>query len=189
MPVKGIPKSFIEALFTSACLRAALRRMIHLRAIPDGLKPQECKRNVGQSKPPIPYIPEEDVIQATLDGSANALKLILSHKMEVHAPVWSKTHEQFLVHVQQALDASRQKGLITTFENDKANEALANYAREDLNPPKANAAQKATKTSTCATEAVAPIINQLFQLYSNLLVEEAQQPWNKVIGEKIDCEC
>ena len=39
------------------------------------------------------------------------LKLILPHKVELHVPIWSKgTPKQFLVHVQQALDAIRQKG-------------------------------------------------------------------------------
>ncbi len=37
---------------------------------------------------------------------------MLPHKVELHVPVWLKgTPKQFLVHVQQALDAIRQKGL------------------------------------------------------------------------------
>ena len=40
------------------------------------------------------------------------MKLTLPHKVELRIPVWSKgTPEQFLVHVQSALDAIRQKGL------------------------------------------------------------------------------
>ena len=67
---------------------------------------------MGRSKPPILYIPKKDVIQEAVDSSANTLKLTLPHKVELRVPVWSKgTPEQFLVHVQAALDTIRQKGL------------------------------------------------------------------------------
>ena len=83
-----------------------------MKVAPEGLKPQECERNVGRSKPPIPYIPEKDVIQEAVDSGANTLKLTLPHKVELCVPVWSKgTPEQLVVLVQQALDAIRQKGL------------------------------------------------------------------------------
>ena len=86
--------------------------MSHAKVVPEGLKPQECERNSGRSEPPIPYIPEKDVLQEAVDSSANTLKLTLPHKVELHVPVWSKgTPEQFLVHIQSALDAIRQKGL------------------------------------------------------------------------------
>ncbi len=80
---------------------------------------------------------------------------MLPHKVELHVPVWSKgTSEQFLVHVQQALDAIRQKGLQTALEKaikDKeectkalveANEALANYKGRDENPPRKESGAK-----------------------------------------------
>ena len=45
------------------------------------------------------------------------LKLILPHKVDLHVPVWLKgTTEQFLVHIQQAFNAIRQKVLQTTLE-------------------------------------------------------------------------
>jgi hypothetical protein len=85
--------------------------MSHAKVATEGLKPQECESNTGRSKPPIPYIPEKDVIQEAVDSSANMLKLTLRHKVELRIPVWSKgTPEQFLVHVQQALNVIRQKG-------------------------------------------------------------------------------
>ena len=95
---------------------------------------------MGRSKPPIPYIPKKDVIQEAINSSANMLKLTLPHKGELLVPVWSKgTPEQFVVHVQQALDAIGQKGLLTAYEKagkdkeewtkklTKATENLANY--------------------------------------------------------------
>ena len=96
-------------------LGAAAARMSHVKVAPEGLKPQECERNVGRSRSPIPYIPEKDVIQEAVDSSANMLKLTLPHKVELRVPVRSKgTPEQFLVHVQQALDVTRQKGIQST---------------------------------------------------------------------------
>ena len=81
----------------------------HGKVAPHGLKPHECEGNAGRSKPPIPYIPEKDVIEEAVDSSAHTLKLTLPHKVELHVPVWLKgTPEQFLIHVQSALDAIRQ---------------------------------------------------------------------------------
>ena len=93
--------------------------MSHAKVAPEGLKPQECERNVGRSKPPIPYIPKIDVNQEAVDSCANTmLKLTLTHTVALCVPVWSKgTPEQFLVHIQQALDANRQKGLQSALDN------------------------------------------------------------------------
>ena len=97
-------------------LEAALTRMSHTKIAPEGPKPQECERNACRSKPPIPYIPEKDVIQEAVDSSANMLKLALPHKVELHVPVWSKgTPKLFLIHIQQALDTIRQKGPLTAY--------------------------------------------------------------------------
>ena len=78
-----------------ACLRASigtyiwvsLQIMSHSKAVPDDMKPEECKRNVGWSKPPILYIPEKDVIQKELDRSANTHRLTLPYKLESHVSV------------------------------------------------------------------------------------------------------
>jgi hypothetical protein len=81
-PLNGTPKSFFKALFIDTCLWAAPRRISQSRTVLNGLKPQECERNVGQ-RLHIPYIPKKDVIQEALDTNANALKLILPHKVEL----------------------------------------------------------------------------------------------------------
>ena len=79
--------------------------MSHAKVAPEGLKLEDYERNVGRSKPPILYIPEKDVIQEAVDSVANTLKLTFPHKVELWIPMWSRgTPEQFLVHVQQALD-------------------------------------------------------------------------------------
>jgi hypothetical protein len=48
---------------------------------------------------------------------------------------------------------------------------------EDVNPPsKEKTVQKATEASTCTDEAIDSIANQVFRLYSNLLMDEARRP-------------
>ena len=49
--------------------------MSHAKVALEGLKPQECERNAGRSKPPILYIPEKDDLQEAVESSANTLKL------------------------------------------------------------------------------------------------------------------
>jgi hypothetical protein len=56
-----------------------------------------------------------------------------------------------------------------------------------VNPPKEKTVQKDTEASAQADEAIEPIANKVFQLYSNLFMEEARRPWNKILGEQIDC--
>jgi hypothetical protein len=173
--------------------------MSHTKVAPEGLNPQECERNMGRSKPPIPYIPKKDVLQEAVDSSANTLKLTLPHKVELCIPVWSKgTPEQILVHIQLALDAIRQKGLQSALDKvikDKeeltkklttAIEDYGNYKGRDKNPPKKKAVEKATEAVAREKETIESLIAQVFQLYSNLLTEEARRPWCKILREQID---
>ena len=101
--------------------------------------------------------------------------MILPHRVVLCVPVWLKgTPEQFLEHVQQALDAIRQKGLQTALEKAikdkeectkvlvKANEALANYKGRDETPPKKEAVQKATEAVTREKETCKSLITQVF---------------------------
>ncbi len=55
--------------------------MNHVKVAPEGLTPQECERNVGRIEPPIPYIPEKDILQEAVESSAITLKLTLLHKV------------------------------------------------------------------------------------------------------------
>jgi hypothetical protein len=193
------PEEFFKALFIGTSLKAAARRMSHTKVAPEGLKPQEGERNVGRSKPPILYIPEKDVIQEAVDSGANTLKLTLPHKVELYVPVWSKgTPEEFLVHVQQALDAIRQKCLQSALDkaiNDKeewtkklttAIEAYGNRKGRDESPPEKKAVEKVTEAVARERETIESLNAQVFQLYSNLLTEEARGPWCKILGEQID---
>ena len=83
VPTNRAPKSFFKALFLGMRLGDISTRMSHAKVAPEGLKPQECERNAGRSRPPIPCIPEKDVIQEAVDSSTNMLKLMLPHKVEL----------------------------------------------------------------------------------------------------------
>jgi len=89
-------------------LRVALKRMISSKSVLDGLKPQEHERSPGWNKPPIPYIPEMDIIQ---DTSSNLTrKIMLPNKVELRVTVFSQgSPEQFLSHVQTAFETIRQR--------------------------------------------------------------------------------
>ena len=58
----------------------------------------------------------------------------------------------------------------------KASEASTNYKGRDENPKK-KAVQKATEAVAHKKETCQSLIDQVFQLYSNLLTEEARRPW------------
>ena len=102
------------------------------------------------------------------------------------------------MHVQQALDATRQKGLETALEKAvkdkeectkklaKASEVFENYKGKDENPPEKKAVEKASEAVAREEETIESLIAQVFQLYSNLLSEEARRPWTKILGEQID---
>jgi hypothetical protein len=117
----------------------------------------------------------------------------------LHVPVSSKgTPEQFLVHIQQTLDAIRQKAIQSALEKAikdqeewakkliRATEAFRNCKGRDENPPKKKAVEKATEAVDHKKETIESLIAQVFQLYSNLLTKEARMPWYKILGEQID---
>ena len=88
---------------------------------------------------------------------------------------------QFLVHVQQALNAIRQKGLQTALEKavkdkeectkklTKASEAFDNYKGKDENLPEKKVVEKASEAVARKEVTIKSLIAQVFQLHSNLL--------------------
>eukprot|EP00804_Cyclotella_cryptica_P008114 CCRYP_004598-RA/>CCRYP_004598-RA protein AED:0.23 eAED:0.23 QI:0/-1/0/1/-1/1/1/0/158 len=137
------------------------------KAVPDGLKPQECEHGSGPVKPPIPYIPEKDDLQEAVELTAS-IKLTLTTKVELRVSVWSRgTPEKFLVHGQQAIAAIKAKGLQEAYERhvwaekectEKLEEVLLSChltegkVRDDSALSKA--IDKATEAQTKATSAV-----------------------------------
>ena len=65
----------------------------------------------------------------------------------------------------------------------KATEALENHEGKDENSPEKKVVEKATEAIAHENEAIESIIAQVFQLHSNLLMEEARRPWSKILQE------
>ena len=133
------------------------------KAVPEGLKPQECERGSGRVRPPIPYIPEKDDLNDAGESSAT-IKLTLPTKVDLWVPVWSRgTQEKFLMHVQQAIAAIKAKGLEEAYErlvraekecNEKVEEAELNRDITEVegrdNLALSNAVDKAKEAHTNA---------------------------------------
>ncbi len=96
-------------------LGVALQKRSSTKSTPEGLKPQECERSSGWSKPPISYIPEKDTIQDTTHDLT--LKIKVSDKMQLIITVFHLgTPEHFLGHVQMTLKAISQWGLDVAYK-------------------------------------------------------------------------
>ena len=82
---KGALKNFFKALFINTPVITALKKMSTAKSTPEGLKPQECERSSGWSKPPIPYMSKRDAVQKSLavDNTANTMKLTLPGNVEL----------------------------------------------------------------------------------------------------------
>ncbi len=94
------------------------------KSVPNGLKPQECKRTKLREPPPIPYIPKKDKVQEEVARLRNLqIKTLLEKDTTLNFPVWHKngTQEAFLVHVMAVLDAIKKRGHFKDY--DKAQKA------------------------------------------------------------------
>jgi hypothetical protein len=77
---------FLKAFFVGTTLGIALRNIKMSKAVPDGLKPQDCEQGNGRVKLPIQYIPEKDKLQETVESTAS-IKLTLPTKVELRVSV------------------------------------------------------------------------------------------------------
>ncbi len=89
------------------------------KAVPEGLKNQECEKGNRKKRPPIPYVPVSDEVQeAILKGKDFSYKIKLPDKTEFSVPIWDTgTQEAFLIHVQQAKSACKKKGLFQDYDD------------------------------------------------------------------------
>eukprot|EP00804_Cyclotella_cryptica_P007670 CCRYP_015256-RA/>CCRYP_015256-RA protein AED:0.43 eAED:1.00 QI:0/-1/0/1/-1/1/1/0/240 len=193
--------SFYETLFLGTSLGAALSRMSTEKIAPIGLKNQECERGRGGKKAPIPYVPDRDPVQEALDLKPETLKCTLANWSETQVTVWSShgTNKQFVLHVNKAYSTAKKMGLIpacddaeTAYDSKKgewkavlhelANAPLSKTEKERQTTEslslKANMIVLRTKMTNSALE--------VFQLYANLLTEEARQPWDLIVKEEME---
>ncbi len=90
-----------------------------LKSVPDGLKPQECKRTKPREPPPVPYVPTKDAVQEEVVKLRNLeIKTTIEKDTTLNFLVWHEngTQEAFLMHVMAVLDAIKKCG---TFKDYK----------------------------------------------------------------------
>ena len=89
------------------------------KAVPEGLKNQECEKGNRKKRPPIPYVPVSNEVQeAVSKGKDFSYKIKLPNKTEFSVPIWDTgTQEAFLIHVQQAKSACKRKGLFQDYND------------------------------------------------------------------------
>ena len=89
------------------------------KAVPKGLKNQECEKGNRKKRPPIPYLPVSDMVQEAVSKEKDfSYKIKLSDKTEFSVPIWDTgTQEAFLIHVQQAKSACKRKGLFQDYDD------------------------------------------------------------------------
>ena len=108
--LRRAPKTFFMALFYNIPLGDALEKMSNSKSNPEGLKPQECERSSGRSKPPISYI------SIAMDTPKVINKVKVSDKMTLSVAVFNEgSPEQFLNHLQTSLDIISERGLNTDY--------------------------------------------------------------------------
>ena len=74
------------------------------KAVPEGLKDQECKKGSRAKRPPIPYVPVVDPVQDVVNAKDHPMKIKLPDKTEIQVPIWhSGMPEVFLIHVCEAI--------------------------------------------------------------------------------------
>jgi hypothetical protein len=84
-----------------------------LKSVPEGLKPQECKRTKLREPPPVHYIPTEGEVQEEVPRLRNLkIKTTIKKDTTLNFPVWqeNRTRETFLMHVTAVLDAIKKHG-------------------------------------------------------------------------------
>eukprot|EP00804_Cyclotella_cryptica_P007310 CCRYP_002540-RA/>CCRYP_002540-RA protein AED:0.40 eAED:0.74 QI:0/0/0/1/1/1/3/0/281 len=160
--------------------------MSSVKAFPEGLKWIECERGIGGKNSPVRYIPEQDPVQDALEKTKKTtyFKLTLPNTgNELKVAVWtSGTPKQFLLHVHSAIHACKQMGLDTDFAAaEKAVETTkieAELAKQEY--VTVRNAEKKKKGNKQDAPGAKP-----FELYGNLLSDEARQPWEKIIKAQV----
>jgi hypothetical protein len=93
------------------------------KLVPDGLKPQECKRLHLREPPTVPYMPEKDEVQEEVSKLKNLqIKMSIKKETTLNFPVWHNngTKVAFLMHVTVVLDAIKKRGHFKDYDEAQA---------------------------------------------------------------------
>ena len=171
------------------------------KVAPVGLKNQECERGRGGEKAPIRYVPDRDPVQEALDLKPETLKCTLANGSETRVTVWSGhgTNEQFVLHVNKAYSTAKKMGLIPACDDaERAHESkkgewkavlreLADDPLSKTEKEKKTAESLSLKADMLALRTkMTDSALEVFQLYANLLTEEARQPWDLIVKEQTE---
>ncbi len=200
------PKSFFKSLILGTNLGWALQKMSTSKAVPEGLKNQECEKGNCKKQPPIPYVLTVDEVQEAVNkGKEYSYKIKLPDKTEFSVPIWDNgTQEAFLIHVQQAKSACKRKGLFKDYDDaleafDKFDKQVKSLRRTIANTKKKGAnetspllqddhkadLQEALLERKTAEGNLKEAAEGFFSLYVNLLSEDARFRWDKIVASQV----
>ena len=101
------PKSNFKSLLTTS-LRQKLIAMSNSKAVPEGLKDQECKKGSRAKRPPIPYVPVINPVQDVVNIMGNEHPM----KTKIQVPIWHQgMPEAFLFKFAKRLAPANVKGI------------------------------------------------------------------------------
>ena len=80
------PKTYFKSLFIGTERGRTLEKMSQAKVVPDSLKASECERNLNYC-PPIPYVPDKDIVQDSVAAKHPAVKVKLPGNLEWAVPV------------------------------------------------------------------------------------------------------
>eukprot|EP00804_Cyclotella_cryptica_P008124 CCRYP_004607-RA/>CCRYP_004607-RA protein AED:0.43 eAED:0.97 QI:0/0/0/1/0/0/3/0/532 len=143
--------------------------MSSVKAFPEGLKWIECERGIGGKNSPVRYIPEQDPLQDALEKTKKTTYFKLTLPNTLDAEIAEEEYTQ-LRNSKKKKKGNKGDAPGTTAEAVPAAlaEAKALY-------------NKALKALEAVKRAVTTAGAKPFELYGNLLSDEARQPWEKII--------
>ena len=107
------PKLNFNSNFLTTSLQQKLIRMSLAKAIPKGLKDQECKKGSRAKHPPVPYVPAVNPVQDVVSAKECLMKIKLPDKAKIQVPIWhSGMPEAFFIHICKAILACNVRGIL-----------------------------------------------------------------------------
>ncbi len=141
-----ISTSSAQSPYKKLILRAGLfyyAKMSASSKVPEGLKDSECEKGNLGARPPIPYVPPMDLLQAK--ENSDSVKLKLPDGTVISMTIFAKRNpKEYLQHIIAVLRLINQKGLDvkcreTGKELVKTSEVLEALKRKSGGPEKASA--------------------------------------------------
>ncbi len=190
------PKSSFKKLLLGTGLWQFAKMSTSLK-FPDGLKNAECEKGQLSNRPPIPYVPEVDIV--TPKEEPRSLKVKLPDESHLNMPIYSRGNtKEYLAHIVAVLRIIDQKAL------DKKCRMLAKavekWSGASKNLLKATGSQDTVLTNVdvqackveikqtqqmlqLAQKAHDKAIAKMYKLLRNLLSRDAQSQWDCICRE------